>query len=218
MMRLARHAAAIALALLVGAGALRAQDSVPDTPRPAPPLPKGQKEIRYTDQSQIPPQLMQAIKASWCSLEGWMPEVPVHVFEVKKAGSRRIVAIVPCGRIILRSRAFIFVSRPIGQPPRPMAFPVIDALGGIGTSFAPGYLTWDADNQVLHARLGSDLCPTPALRYTYRFESQDEQDAPLSWVLLKAEIDQISSGCDGQPDKWEAFWEAPTLSDQQRPK
>lgn len=215
-MRLLRLVLLLALAVTISAGALRAQDG--DTaPRPFSPIPKGQNEIRYTDPSQIPPQLMQAIKEAWCNPEHEMRQTPIHVFEIEKSRSRRTVALEPCFGIAVRSKAFIF-DRPTMQSrsPQPMAFPVIDVHGGIGMSFAPGYLTWDETNQVLHARLGSDLCPSPALRYTYRFEPQDRQDAPLSWVLLKAEIDR--NGCGNPRNQWEPFWEAPTLSDREMPR
>ena len=212
MLPLSRHAIVIALALTCGAGTILAQDSASQLPFA--PIPQGQKDARYHEESQIPPQLMAAIKAAACDQRVWAQDAPVHVFRVERPHSRRIIALAPCFGIVTRSQAFIF-EHPLQQP-APMVFPVIEYERGVGATFAPGYLTWNEKDQVLLAMQGSDTCPAGKLRYTYRFEPQARPDHPFSWVLLKAEIEQ--DACDYKPDEWATFWEAPGLAGQWKPK
>lgn len=190
--------------------AAHAQDDSMRGPNDRPPLgepirfPRGETEIRIHDPKKLPPQLRDALKKAFCKPEFWMKDIPVHIFRLKAERARPLVAVVPCDGISLRSRAYMFDRQ---WMPIPLSFPVIEPPSGIGATFAPGYLQWDAATKTMTAIATTDVCPSRQTRYTYRAEGFDPNET-ASWILLKAE--QSPKECSGQLSKeWQVFWEAP---------
>ena len=166
-------------------------------------IPQGQSETRISDRDKISPEVMDLVRRADCSLDNVWPQLSIHVF---RPAYSQIIALVPCGGVLSKSIALTFL-RPGGQP-RLMVFPIISYPDGIGTTHMPGFLEWNAESKNLVATQRSDMCPSLSRRYTYRYQDLGYQEqASLSWVLLRAEVAHYS--CGGK-DKWMTYWEAPT--------
>jgi hypothetical protein len=206
----------VLLASLFAAGISNGQDLVPQAAAPrAPLIPPGEVEVRIAEINKIPSYLMAAIKSEGCILEHVLPEIPVHIFRADTNGSNRIVALIPCAGFGAFSRAFIFYNQ--WRQPNPMVFPIVEYEQGIGMTFTPGLMEWNARDQLLVATKTSDMCPDMWLRYTYRFDHKAEhRKRPVSWILLKAEAAQ--NACEGKHEGWVSFFEAPALPAREPPR
>jgi hypothetical protein len=183
--------------LLLLALSVRAQDRPPFAPIRTPPDGEPWRIERIED---IPPQLLSAIKRTYCRLDDSIfHEFPIQIF--RPAGSKPM-AIVPCGAIIYYSYAFLF-DRNIRDEPSLMMFPVMAFPDGFSASANPGLITWDPKAETLVAFRGHDVGCQPVWRHTYR-HGRGELNG---FALVKVERGRLHCGND-MDNQWQVLWEA----------
>jgi hypothetical protein len=164
-------------------------------------VPRGEV-VRIADPDRIPRPLQAALAKVHCGHADWLSQIPITIFRPTEQAAP--VALVPCGRIVARSRAFVFDRN--GQEPRPLGFVVFADPAGFAVSLTPGWLQWDAQAKTLTALQATDICPSKAMRLTYRFTDARHEE---EWRLTKAERSDTACGRP-EPDGWQVVWEPDT--------
>lgn len=161
-------------------------------------VPRGEV-VRIAEPANIPRPLQAALAKVHCGHADWLAQIPITIFRPTERAAP--VALVPCGRIVARSRAYVFDRK--GQELRPLGFVVFADPAGFAVSLTPGWLQWDAQAKTLTALQATDICPSKAIRLTYRFtEARHEEE----WRLTKAERGDKACGR-LEPDGWQVIWE-----------
>jgi hypothetical protein len=165
-------------------------------------IPEGQTQVEYFHVEEMPRQLRRAF-FSKCGQEqsDYLKDFPARIVKLSPRG--RIIALVPCGRIIVGGRAFAF-----GRwwEPTAVTFTVMAHPAGFTTSENPGFLEWHPESLALTATQGNDVidCKHPSqVRHTYSSAYGNSH-----FVLTKVEAvpDRCGVGNSVEPV---TLWETP---------
>ena len=157
-------------------------------------LANNRKEFEVSDAASMPRLLTLAVERSGCDYKEEIANQPVRFITI----DRNRLAIVPCRSGVYRWHR-VFDLTNLGKP-RQMEFPLLSYKGGFGTTAEPGAVAWRKDAGVFEAELGSDMCPSPAIRHTYRLD----QFRGLNFVVTRVEV--AVDGCGAR--EWKTMWEA----------
>jgi hypothetical protein len=158
-------------------------------------LANGRTEFEVSDPLLLPSRLTLAAEHSGCRYKEGIEQQPVRFI---KLGSRRL-AIVYCYAIAGAGSHQVFDLSNLERP-RPVEFPFLAQPEGFGTTVRPGVITWQKEDGIFQAVIGSDMLPTIRVRHTYRF---DENQVSPTFVIVRVEGQQVPG-----PDEWTTIWDA----------
>lgn len=160
-------------------------------------LANNRKEFVLSDSASMPRLLALEVERSGCRYKEEIANEPARFVTIE----RNRLAIVFCRAGIFGSHRVFDLSDL--RKPRQMEFPILSYKGGFGTTAEPGAIAWNRDAGVFEAQFGSDMCPSPAIRHTYRLG----QFRGLSFVVTRVEV--APDGCGGHGAReWKTMWEA----------
>jgi hypothetical protein len=162
----------------------------------------GQAEITITDANALPRQLERALKRSGCSFADEIRQFPARLVRVR---SHRF-AIVFCRFGPTGSHQVFEFAPGWRHEPNLVHFAFLGHDRGLATSANPGAITWNPATSTLQAVSGSDMCPSPGVRHTYRLVNAGPFSGPFA--LDRIEINNTRCGAFDDA-AWKTFWEAP---------
>jgi hypothetical protein len=157
-------------------------------------LANNRKEFEVSDPASMPRLLALEVERSGCRYKEEIANEPARFVTI----DRNRLAIVYCRAGIVGSHRVFDLSDL--RKPRQVEFPILSYKGGFGTTAEPGAIAWNRDAGVFEAQFGSDMCPSPAIRHTYRLD----QFKGLSFVVTRVEV--APDGCGAR--EWMTIWEA----------
>jgi hypothetical protein len=155
----------------------------------------GRTDFDLSDPALVPSRLALAAAQSGCRYKDAIEELPVRFIRIEK----RRLALVFCYFGIMRSHQLFDLSDL--TKPKLLEFPHLAQPEGFGTTSRPGVIAWKQESGLFEAEQGSDLCGSPGIRHTYRFDG-------YSFVVIRIEVKPDSCAQGG----WTTMWDAPRWS------
>jgi hypothetical protein len=195
-------------AALVGAICLIAQAAAqPASPPERDPIrfAIGSDEIVIDDRALVPRQIARVATQAGCSFQSALEsKESVRIIRAKPTPNNTVMfALVPCVAGPYVATLVLHLANQVREPVV-VQLPVMAERGFIASTYA-GYVSWDAAKLTLTARRGSDMCPSPAVRYRYTISAGREFSLAPGFFDL-ARIEWQDDRCGG--GDWRVLWEA----------
>jgi hypothetical protein len=165
---------------------------------PLPMIPDDGMPLRIERIEDMPPKLAAALED--CQLnDAMLLAFRVEIFRPSPVA--KLIAIVPCGGLVLYGRAYQF-DGDIDSEPRPIAFAMMAFPPRTTRTDSTGLLTWNPRTRLLISVEGNDVCEGTVTRHTWR----QGVGAANGFTLIK--VERGRSGCSGG-ENWRVVWERP---------